>query len=138
MKNLIFKFAAKNKQLFKYGIIGCFCAGLDFAVYSLSVNIFDVPYLTANIVSVHCGIFTSFFLNRHFTFKVKNRTAIRFFSFYIIGLMGLAISSGMLFVLVEKMQTNEIVSKIITVFAVALIQFLSNKYISFRYRKCNN
>jgi putative flippase GtrA len=52
--------------------------------------------------------------------------------------MGLAISSGMLFVLVEKMQTNEIVSKIITVFAVALIQFLSNKYISFRYRKCNN
>jgi putative flippase GtrA len=84
------------------------------------------------VISVHCGIFTSFFLNRQFTFKVKNKTLFRFISFYVIGLIGLAISSGLLFFLVEKIGLNELASKALTVIVVALIQFLLNKYISFR------
>jgi putative flippase GtrA len=123
------------KQLITYGIIGCFCAGLDFAVYSLLTQVWDIPYLYANALSVHCGIFTSFFLNRQFTFHVKNKTALRFISFYIIGMIGLFISSVLLVLLIEKMQLHEQVSKAITVIIVALIQFLLNKYISFKHGK---
>jgi putative flippase GtrA len=125
----------KNKQLIKYGIIGCFCVGLDFLVYSFLIQIIKMPYLYANVISVHCGIFASFFLNRHFTFKVKNKVLLRFISFYAIGLIGLAISSGLLIFLVEKIELNELVSKAFTVIVVALIQFMLNKYISFRNEK---
>ena len=133
-----------NKQLIKYGIIGCFCAGLDFVIYWLLTHTVSMPYLYANIISVHCGIFTSFVLNRQFTFKVKDRTLLRFFSFYAIGLIGLAISSGLLILLVEKMaflfpsrekEQIELISKAFTIVVVALIQFLLNKYISFRHGK---
>ena len=124
-----------NQQLIKYGIIGCFCAGLDFVIYWLLVNMAKMPYLYANIISVHCGIFTSIVLNRQFTFKVKDKTLLRFFSFYVVGLTGLAISSGLLILLVEKMAFNELISKAFTVVVVALIQFLLNKYISFRHGK---
>jgi len=122
----------KNKQLIKYGIIGCFCAGLDFCVFWLLTHTTEISYLYANAISVHCGIFASFFLNRQFTFQVKNKTFLRFLSFYMIGLIGLAISSGMLIFLIEKIDLNELVSKVITVIVVALMQFLLNKYISFR------
>ena len=135
MIKFLYNLLLKNKQLIKYGIIGCFCVGIDFIVYWLLVQIVKMPYLYANIISVHCGIFVSFFLNRQFTFKVKNKTLLRFISFYIIGLTGLAISSGLLFFLVEKIELNELVSKAFTVIVVALIQFLLNKYISFRHGK---
>jgi putative flippase GtrA len=124
-----------NKQLIKYGIIGCFCVGLDFLVYLFLVQIVKMSYLYANVISVHCGIFASFFLNRHFTFKVKNKTLLRFLSFYVIGLIGLGISSGLLILLVEKIGLNELVSKAFTVIGVAIIQFMLNKYISFRNEK---
>jgi len=124
-----------NRQLITYGIIGCCCVGLDFLVYSFLVLIIKMPYLFANVISVHCGIFTSFFLNRHFTFKVKNRVLLRFVSFYVVGLTGLTISSGLLFFLVEKIALDELVSKVFTVIVVALIQFTLNKYISFRNEK---
>ena len=125
----------KSKQLIKYGIIGCFCAGLDFIIYSLLIQILAMPYLFANVISVHCGIFTSFFLNRQFTFKVKNKTLLRFISFYIVGITGLAVSSGLLIVFIEKMGIDELISKALTVIVVAIIQFLLNKYISFRHEK---
>jgi len=131
MIKILYDLLLKNRQLIKYGIIGCCCAGIDFVIYWLLVNTVKIPYLYANILSVHCGIFTSFFLNRHFTFNVKNRTLLRFFSFYMVGVTGLAISSGLLFVLVEKIALNELIAKAFTVIAVALIQFLLNKFISF-------
>ena len=130
--NLICNLLLNNKKLIKYGLIGCCCAGLDFVIYWLLVNMIKMPYLYANIISVHCGIFASFCLNRHFTFKVKNKTLLRFLSFYVIGIIGLAISSGLLFFLVEKIELSELISKALTVIVVALIQFLLNKYISFR------
>ena len=134
MKKLL-NLVRRNQQIIKYGIIGCFCVAIDFFIYWLLVETVKMPYLYANIISVHCGIFTSFFLNRQFTFKVKNKTLLRFISFYIIGITGLLISSGLLVLLVEKIGLNEMVSKAFTVVLVALVQFLLNKYISFRHGK---
>jgi putative flippase GtrA len=124
-----------NKQLINYGIIGCCCVALDFLIYLFLIKIIKISYLYANVISVHCGIFASFFLNRHFTFKVKNRVLVRFLSFYAVGLIGLAISSGLLVLLIEKIELNELVSKAFTVIMAALIQFILNKYISFKNGK---
>ena len=131
LKQLLLRY----NQLIKYGIIGCFCAVLDFAVYTCLVKFTGLSYVYANVISVHCGIFTSFFLNRQFTFKVKDKTLLRFISFYLVGIVGLLISSGLLILFVEKMHLNELLSKAITVVFVALIQFLLNKYISFNHGK---
>jgi len=135
MIKVLFNLLLKNKQLIKYCIIGCCCAGIDFIIYWLLVHIASFPYILANIISVHSGIFASFCLNRHFTFKMKNKILFRFISFYSIGIIGLMISSVMLIILIEKIELNELVSKAFTVTIVALIQFILNKYISFRNGK---
>jgi putative flippase GtrA len=122
----------KYRKLVLYAIIGCGCAVLDFSIYSLLIQLIALPYLYANIISVHCGVLTSFFLNRQFTFKVKNKTLLRLLSFYLIGMTGLLISSGLLFVFVEQLHLNALISKAITVIFVALIQFLCNSFVSFR------
>ena len=127
-KKIYFRF----RNLILYGIIGGFCAALDFGIYTGLCYWDIIPYLWANIISIHIGIFTSFVLNRSFNFKVKDKVKTRFLSFYAVGLVGLGVSEGMLYLMVTKGGWNEIVCKLISIVVVALIQFLLNKYITFR------
>lgn len=123
---------SRFRHLILYGIIGSFCAALDFCLFSTLCYCGFISYLWANLISIHIGIFTSFFLNRSLNFKVKDKVTTRFLSFYMVGLVGLGISEGMLYLMVTKGGWNEIVSKLISIIVVALIQFLLNKYITFR------
>jgi len=120
------------RNLILYGIIGGFCAALDFAIYTVFCHFAILPYLWANVISVHVGIFTSFVLNRQLNFKIKDKTPQRFLSFYLVGLTGLGISSLMLYLMVDVAGWNEIVCKLFTIVVVALVQFLLNKYITFK------
>lgn len=125
----------KFRNLILYGIIGAFSASLDFGIYS-GLYYWDImPYLWANIISIHVGIFTSFVLNRSINFKMKDKVKTRFLSFYTVGIVGLGISTIMLWLMVDMAQWNEIVCKLITIVVVALVQFLLNKHITFKSDK---
>ena len=131
--NAIEKIYHKFRELILYGMIGGFCSALDFGIYTLLGLI--IPFLIANIISVHCGIICSFLLNRNFNFKVKDKTKMRFLSFYLVGLSGLGISELLLWVFSTRMGLNHIAVKLATVVIVALYQFLLNKYITFKTAK---
>lgn len=129
-----FSIYPRFRQLILYGIIGGFCAALDFGIYT-GLCYYDImPYLWANIFSIHIGIFTSFVLNRSFNFKVKDKVKTRFLSFYAVGLVGMGISEGMLYLMVTRGGWNEIACKLVSIVVVALIQFLLNKFVTFRQR----
>lgn len=120
------------RNLILYGIIGGFCAALDFGIYTILCYLDIIPYLWANVVSIHAGIFTSFALNRSINFKVKDKTAVRFVSFYSVGLAGLGISELMLYLMVTVGGLNEVLCKLLSIIVVALVQFVLNKYITFK------
>lgn len=52
--------------------------------------------------------------------------------FYIVGMLGLLISSGLLYLMVNLADMNLLISKIATIFVVTLFQFTLNKNITFR------
>lgn len=123
------------RNLILYGLIGGFCAGLDFIVFSLLCRSNIMPYLWANVISIHCGIFCSFILNRIYNFRVKDKVLRRFLSFYMVGLLGLGISELMLYLMVDIAQWNEIVCKLISIVIVALVQYILNRFITFKTSK---
>jgi len=129
---LITELYRRFRNIILYGIIGGFCSALDFVIYTVLCHYDVLPYLWANVISVHIGIFTSFILNRQLNFKIKDKTPQRFLSFYLVGLTGLGISSLMLYLMVDYANWNEIVCKLITIIVVALVQFFLNKYITFK------
>ena len=133
VKGLYFRF----RNLILYGIIGGFCAALDFGVYTALCQFGIMPYLWANIISIHVGIITSFVLNRSINFKVKDKATKRFLSFYAVGLTGLGISELMLYLMVTLGGMNELLCKLISIVVVALIQFVLNKYITFKKQTSN-
>ena len=68
------------RNLIIYGLIGGFSALLDWGVKALLHEVLGMNEFVANVISVHCGIFTSFMLNRHINYKKKDKTAKRFAS----------------------------------------------------------
>lgn len=135
LKNKVSNIYKRFRNLIVYGFIGGFCAALDFAIFTLLCHFEIMPYLFANVISTHIGIFTSFLLNRSYNFKVKDKTLLRFLSFYAAGLIGLGLSSILLWLMVDKAQWNKLVCKLITIVVVSLVQFVLNKYVTFKQSK---
>ena len=118
------------RQAFLYGIIGACSSGLDAALFALlSGPLGWDPYVT-NVLTVHCGIFCSFLLNRRFNFKMTDRTLRRFLMFYATGLLGLLLSQFILWA-GSLVWDNIMGVKIISIFIVAAVQFLLNRTFAF-------
>ena len=123
------------KQLILYGIIGCLSASVDFTFYNVLTICIGLHYNIANSLSVLTGILTSFSLNRAFNFKVTDKVVARFSLFLTSGMLGLLLSNAILWLGVDNWHFSEIGTKVVSIFVVALLQFIFNKFITFKQTK---
>jgi putative flippase GtrA len=127
------KYIPLLRQVVLYGVFGCFSAFIDVLIFSLLSGFLSM--VPANIISVHCGILCSFLLNTFFTFRVKDKMKQRIAIFLCVGYFGLLLSMLILWLGVDKMRLDKIWVKIVSVFIVAAVQFLLNKFITYRDSK---
>lgn len=120
------------RHLILYGIIGSFSSGLDFLIYTFLVQLVGFQYLAANCISVIAGISTSFYLNRNYNFKVKDHTKRRFSIFLTVGLCGLVMSNLILYLCIDNLGMDKLISKLLSIVLVVFFQFLVNKYLTFK------
>ncbi len=120
------------RNLILYGIIGGFSACIDFLIFYTLSNILDFYYVVANIISVTIGISISFILNKSYNFKVKDKVLKRFIIFFSIGFGGLLLSTALLYLFIDFLSLDKIISKILSIILVVLIQFVLNKFITFK------
>lgn len=125
----------KYRHFVLYSLIGATGATIDFLIFLLLTSVTALSYLPANIISVSCGIANNFIWNVKFNFKVKERVFVRFISFYCIGLIGMGLSTLLLYLLVDLVGVGSILAKVMTIGIVVIVQFLLNKYISFRQKE---
>ena len=132
MKQIIKTLYRKFHHLVLYGIIGSFSSGLDFLIYTFLVQLVGLQYLVANCISVVAGISTSFYLNRNYNFKVKDHTKRRFSIFLTVGLCGLVMSNLILYLCIDNLGMDKLISKLLSIVLVVFFQFLVNKYLTFK------
>ena len=118
------------RNLILYGIIGAISAGLDAFVFYLLYQKADINEFIANAISVHLGIFLSFFLNSRYNFQKTDQFKRRFFSFYLTGLFGLGLSTLILY-FGGLLEINVMITKIFSIVFVALVQFIINRVFAF-------
>ena len=119
------------RNLILYGIIGGLSSGLDALIFALLVKGLGINQFVANTISIHCGIFLSFFLNSRYNFKKTDDFWDRFIPFYLTGLFGLALSQGILW-LGGYIGADTLVTKLVSIVIVALVQFFINRAVAFR------
>jgi len=123
-----------NSSFVKYALVGVVGLVVDLGLFYVFHETLQLNYILANVMSSTLAVVNNFILNSFFTFKVKDKLLFRFLSFYSIALAGMALSSGMLAVSIDGMHWNSMVSKAISIFFVALIQYYVNKKLTFSER----
>ena len=108
----------RHRELLLYALIGALSSGTDFLIYT-GLVVAGLNLFVANVIGVNVGI-----LLIH-----------RFLIFYGVGMLGLGLSTLLLWLMVEQAAWNEFWAKIITIVVVALFQFVLNKLLTFRKRQ---
>lgn len=129
---MITRFYRKFRNLILYGIIGSCTSTLDFLFFMFLSKFLGIYYLVANCISVLVGITISFILNRLYNFKVKTKTKKRFAIFLTVGLCGLCLSNFILWICIDFLEFEKLLSKLASIVLVVICQYLFNKYVTFR------
>jgi putative flippase GtrA len=87
-------------ELAKFGIVGAVNTILDFGLANLLYLGFGWPSLSAKTASVAVAATSSFFMNRHWTFRHRARTGLRreYGLFFLLNGVGLLIANGCILV----------------------------------------
>jgi putative flippase GtrA len=119
------------RETFLYAIIGGFSAFTDSCFYYLFTRWFLLSELFSNFLSVNIGIAISFLLNTFVNFRKTSNLHKRAMSFYLVGYMGLGLSTLLLFVGINYLDINDLIVKFVSIFVVAAFQFILNKTITY-------
>jgi len=121
-----------RKQFILYSLIGASGATLDYLIFVAMIHWLQLHYLVINAISTTLGVTNNFFLNSRFNFGVKDFMFRRFVSFFAIGLIGMAVASALLYLLIERLHFVPEISKFLTIVVIVLLQYNLNKHISFK------
>jgi putative flippase GtrA len=87
------------REALKFGIVGGINTVINFAVFNaLALTLFHGGQLKANVVATVVATFTSYFMNRHWTYRDRPKAAIRRETalFVLFNASGLVIELGVL------------------------------------------
>lgn len=131
MLKLFNKYKRLLREMMLYGVIGLFSASMDTLSFYL-LRKAGIPLLVSNFLGVNIGIGISFFLNTYLNFKKTTELKRRAIKFFSVGYCGLVLSFIIMEVGVQQMKMQELLVKVISVVIVAAVQYLLNKFITFR------
>lgn len=118
-------------QLVKYVLIGILGLVVDFGTYWILTDI-NINVEIANMISSTCGIINNFFWNSYTNFKVHNRMFLRFISYFLVGQITTVFTTISLFIFATKLGFSYLIVKVIATIVATLIQFVLNKFVTFR------
>ena len=122
------------KNFLLYLFFGGLGVGVDVGIYSAAIS-FGVWYQYANLMGYAGGTSISFFLNRTFTFAVKDQILKRFFLFFSVAFCGLVCTIFLLWLCVTIFSWDAKISKVLTLPFVLVLQFTLNRLITFKANK---
>lgn len=116
-------------QLVRYGIVGGTVYVSDFAVFAGILWAVPGAYLWANVAGKSVGALVGFVLHRQFTFswQHKDNAARQLVSYLMLFAFNLALSSLLIFLLVDKAGANAFAAKLFVDIIVIGIAFVASR-----------
>ncbi|NLL03760.1 MAG: GtrA family protein [Clostridiales bacterium] len=156
LKSFVYKFL--NKEVILYIIFGVLTTLVNLVVFTicnrafdgtiflnsdfLSFLFFDKPYLLSNTIAWIVAVVFAFFTNKMFVFQSKSfeikNLLKELASFLGARVFSLIVEQIGLFILIDKVLLNELVSKIILGIVVVILNYFFSKLFIFKKSKNNS
>ena len=128
MKKIFWKY----QDIIIYFIVGCLSTFVNLLSYAF-YRLFIPSYLINIVLSWLISLVFAFFMNRKYVFKSKNnKIKQEFLSFTISRLLTLGMEILFMYLLVDLIQVNDLIAKVIVQFLVFLANYLFGKFIVFK------
>lgn len=97
----------ERTRFFRFLVVGCIGAVVDFGIENILHRSFGIPYILAGSISFICAILSNFFWNRYWTYPDSRSKPIikQLFQFSLVNISGLLIRIPILWLL-EPIITN--------------------------------
>lgn len=122
-----------KQQIFKFIIVGGFCACIEFITFNILIDFFKINYLIANVISIIIAVSINYLLSRAFVFE-KSRYSKRdeFLSFVLFSVLAIALNQAILWVLFNLIHLDIRFCKALAIVIVAFFNYVTKKYIVFK------
>ncbi len=119
-------------KFLKFGIVGFSGLFVDFGFTYLCKEILKIQKYVSNAIGFTLAATSNYFLNRYWTFHSTDpEIAVEFFEFFIISMIGLAINTLILYIVINKFKLNFYVSKVFAIGVVTIWNFFANAFFTF-------
>ncbi len=119
---------------FRYNMVAILATIVDFLVFILLTEVFEVWYVVATFTGAISGGITAFILNRNWAFMGRDgRLSRQAKKYLLVWGSSILLNTYGLYLLVENTNIDEVVSKIMISVLVGLgFNFLMNKFFVFK------
>lgn len=116
-------------QIFKFVIVGGIATIIDWFVYYILYNFLHVPPLIANILSFSVSVIYNYNASVRWVFDVNKDKSKKkmFIEFMIFSILGLLLSELLLWIFIDLLTINAMISKIIATAIVMVFNFITRK-----------
>ena len=121
-----------KKEFWVFFIVGAVATLVDWVSFWGMAMVLNVHYFASLVVSFSLGAVTNYILNKIFTFKDTAKKIVFQFSVFIsLAVIALVISGILMFVFVDVLALNKMLSRIVTTGIVFFINYLMHRNITF-------
>ena len=115
-------------QIFKFGIVGGLAFVIDYGVFTLLTQVFNIHYLISSILSFSISVIFNYIMSIKWVFDVtKKQTPKDFTVFIVLSIIGLILNSIIMYVSVDIISIHELIAKIIDTAIVMIYNFITRK-----------
>ncbi len=119
-------------KFIKFGLVGASGVFVDFGFTYICKEWLKIPKYISNGIGFCIAASTNYLFNRIWTFQSNDpEVMVEFAQFFGISLIGLAINTFVLWVLVSKYNKHFYLSKLFAIGVVTLWNFFANYFITF-------
>lgn len=118
------------KELVSYLVVGVLTTGINYLVYLLLLK--SDSWLLANTFSWIVAVLFAYYANKKYVFKSSQKSKKEFFSFVSLRFMTLILETFCLYVFIDLLHIQPMVSKIIVSFITIISNYVLCKFKVFK------
>ena len=133
MFNKLFVLYKKYKEIINYLIFGGLTTLISIITYALFAKVFHIDYLISNVLSWVLAVLFAYITNKIFVFESKSKKNIKeITSFFFFRIVSLIMEMIILYVFVDMLHIDDLVTKIIAQIIVIVSNYIFSKVFVFK------
>lgn len=127
------KLCIQYKEVLLYLIFGVLTTLVNIVTYALCTKVLGINWQISNVIAWVLSVLFAYVTNRKYVFESKDANVIReMISFFAFRLLSFVLDMGFMYLFIDLMHCNDMISKIIVQVIVIVLNYVFSKLFIFK------